>query len=187
MSSERSRGHGPRPEACGNPLDFPGPALTSRRAWLQGLCALLAGVAAQDALAEPVEDTPVIGRPRGRPHVKLDRATLPAGLEDADELLRHVKYTLRRQAARADWGCGAGSTISIRFEVETLSVEQRGEVLHIRCSARGELPRRRAARSQLSYGGNVKNRKKLLLRVLEIVARGVVSRLADMERARRDR
>jgi hypothetical protein len=99
--------------------------------------------------------------------------------------MRHLKSVLRREARRADWGTGAKSTISLRFTIETLAVEERKSALHVRCSALGELPRRRTARSQLSYGGQLGTGKKLVFQVVEIVARGVISRLADMERTRR--
>jgi hypothetical protein len=126
-----------------------------------------------------------VGRPRGRPRIKIDRVRLPSGTPNADETLRHLKVVLRRAARRADWGTGAGSTISLRFAVETLSLSEHSGALHVRCSALGELPRRRTARSQLTYGGDVKLGKKLVHHVLEIVARGVISRLAEMERQRR--
>ncbi len=61
----------------------------------------------------------------------------------------------------------------------------KGSALEVRCSARGELPGGRRARSRLVYGGDPKQTQKLVERVLEIVARGVVGRLAEMERERR--
>jgi hypothetical protein len=152
-----------------------------RRTLLAGIGAALVSVCA----VPRAKAVPLVGRPRGRPKIKLDRVTLPAGTANAEATLRHLKFFLRREARRADWGTGARSTIAFRFTVETLAIESRPNSLHVRCSALGELPRRRTARSQLSYGGDPKLGSKLVIQVLEIVARGVISRLADMERTRR--
>jgi hypothetical protein len=163
-----------------SPLDAIRPRI-SRRTLLASVGAALASLCA----VPDAEAVPLVGRPRGRPKIKLDRVTLPAGTANAEATLRHLKFFLRREARRADWGTGARSTIAFRFTVETLAIESRPNSLHVRCSALGELPRRRTARSQLSYGGDPKLGSKLVIQVLEIVARGVISRLADMERTRR--
>lgn len=149
------------------------------------LAALAGGFAAPCGRAFAADEAPLVGRPKGRPRIKLDRITLPASTPYPDETLRHLKFVLQREARRADWGTGSKSTISLRFTIETLAVEQRKNALHVRCSALGELPRRRTARSQLSYGGEIAQGKKLVFQVIEIVARGVIGRLADMERTRR--
>jgi hypothetical protein len=149
------------------------------------LSVLAVGLAAPLGLTTSAQAAPLVGRPKGRPRIKLDRVTLPAGTPNPDETLRHLRFVLYREARRADWGTGAKSTIALRFKIETLIVEQQKSALLVRCSALGELPRRRTARSQLSYGGDQKLGKKLVFQVLEIVARGVISRLAEIERTRR--
>jgi hypothetical protein len=149
------------------------------------LSVLAVGLAAQCGFTTSLQAAPLVGRPKGRPRIKLDRVTLPAGAPYPEETLRHLKFVLHREARRADWGTGAKSTISLRFTIEMLALEQQKNALHVRCSALGELPRRRTARSQLRYGGEIAQGKKLVFQVLEIVARGVISRLADMERTRR--
>ncbi|MGC4092444.1 MAG: hypothetical protein QM756_32120 [Polyangiaceae bacterium] len=150
----------------------------SRRALLAALCAC---TCASPAFAA----APLVGRPRGRPHVKLDRVELPPGLAHRDEYLRHLRATLRREVRRADWGASSKNTISLRFAVEKLTLVPRASALQVQCSALGELPQRRTARSQLSYGGELAAEVRLVKQVLEIVARGVVSRLSALERARR--
>jgi hypothetical protein len=127
----------------------------------------------------------LIGKPKGRPRIVIDRTTLPPGTPDAAATLRHLKFKLKKEARRADWGAGANSTIALRFTVDALVLEPRGEVLKIRCSALGELPRRRTARSQLTYSGARAEGQQLVLHVLDIVVRGVITRLADLERSRR--
>jgi hypothetical protein len=166
-------------------------AETSRRAACRAVGALLLafwGVAPARASAEPSkQDIPTIGKRRGRPRIKIDRVTFPPDVPGAENYVRHLERTLRQEARRADWGAGRGSTIAFRFAVEELTVRQRGTALEVRCSARGELPKRRRARSRLVYSGDPKEREELVKRVLGIVARGVVTRLSDLERTRRER
>ena len=138
-----------------------------------------------EAHADP--SVPTIGKPPGRPRIRIDRITLPAGVAGAAEYVRHLERTLRKEARRADWGAGRGSTISFRFVVEELTLSDVRSALSVRCSARGELPRHRAARSKLVYSGDPKQPRELVRRVLTIVARGVVTRLSDLERSRRQR
>jgi len=147
--------------------------------------ALLAGVAAWLAAASASAAAPVVGRPRGRPHIRFDRVEIPGGLANREEYLAHLKKALKREAHRADWGASAKNTISLRFEVDRLELVPSASVLQVRCSAIGELPHRRTARSQLSYGGERAQERRLVKQVLEIVARGVVSRLSALERSRR--
>jgi hypothetical protein len=165
---------------------------TSRRAACRSVGALLLAlwsVAPTRAHAEEAEevDVPTIGKPRGRPRVKLDRLTFPPDIPGAASYVRHLERALKQEARRADWGAGRGSTIVFRFTVEELTLRPRGTALEVRCSARGDLPKRRRARSRLVYSGDPQEREELVKRVLGIVARGVVTRLSDLERTRRER
>jgi hypothetical protein len=116
--------------------------------------------------------------------VTLDRLKLP-DVPGADRYRRSLETILRREARRANWGVGRGSKITYRFEVTELTVVQNGNVLHVSCSAVGRLPGNRTARSRLEFGGDPKQPQKLVDQVLQIVARGVVTRLAELERIRR--
>jgi hypothetical protein len=69
--------------------------------------------------------------------------------------------------------------------VEELRITEEAGVLRVRCTALGRLPRGKSARSHLDFGGDPKNRRAVVERVLEMVARGVVTRLAALERERR--
>ena len=124
-------------------------------------------------------------KPQGRPRVVLDRLVLPADLAQSAALERHLRKTLKRETRRADWGAGRGSTISYRFLVEELSVSEQGGVVRVRCTALGKLPKGKVARSHLAFSGAPNRRSELVKRVLEIVARGVIGRLAELERIRR--
>jgi hypothetical protein len=120
-----------------------------------------------------------------RPRVKLDRLSLPADLVGSKELEAHLRGTLRREARRADRGAGSESKISYRFFVEQLELREDAGVLHVTCTALGRLPKGKSAKSHIVFGGDPHDRKKVIEHVLDIVARGVVTRLAELERARR--
>jgi hypothetical protein len=124
-------------------------------------------------------------KPRGRPAISLDRLVFPGDVAGGRELERHLKHTLLREARRADWGAGSSAKIEFRFFVEELSVRAEGNVLRIRCTALGRLPKGKSARSRIEYGGSPARRSQEIKKVLEIVARGVMTRLAEMERHRR--
>lgn len=119
-----------------------------------------------------------------RPSVRLDaldvsRSPLAASREQA------IRDLLAHEVRRVDWGAGPGARIEYRFRVDELVTELVGGVLRVRCSATGFLPRGKSARSQLSFGGAPAERDHLVDHVLTIVTRGVVARLADLERRRR--
>jgi len=124
-------------------------------------------------------------RTNGRPRVKLDRLTFPSELRGKNELEVHLRSTLKREARRADWGAGAASKISYRFFVQELELREEAGVLHVTCTALGRLPKGRSAKSHLVFGGDPRDKKKVVEHVLDIVARGVVTRLAELERTRR--
>ncbi|MEI9936721.1 MAG: hypothetical protein WDO69_05810 [Pseudomonadota bacterium] len=122
---------------------------------------------------------------RSGPRVKLDQLSLPADLIGAKGFETHLRSTLRREVRHADWGAGAASKISYRFAVEQLDLREENGVLHVTCTARGRLPKGKSAKSHIVFGGDPRDRTKVVQHVLDIVARGVVTRLAELERARR--
>jgi hypothetical protein len=142
-------------------------------------------VAASPAPADPSPRGSRSAAPKGRPEVKLDRLDFPAGVAAAGAHKKRLKRILAREARRADWGTGRGSRIEYRFEVTELAISREGGVLRVRCSAIGRLPGGKSAKSQLSFGGDPAQAGKVIERVLEIVARGVITRLAELERVRR--
>jgi hypothetical protein len=161
------------------------------RARLVALLCLGASLAGTPAQAEPAtpREAPfapgIRERSPGRPRVKLDRLTFPRTLARSGELERHFKHKLRQAAQRADWGAGRGASIEFRVVVEELDMTEAGGVLKVRCTALGRLPKGKSARSRIEFGGDARQSQKVLRHVLEIVARGVVTRLAALERDRR--
>jgi hypothetical protein len=135
------------------------------------------------SLPESQADAPVGGL--GRPKVTLDRLLFPEEIAGSKAFIEHLRRVLRREAHRANWGAGPESRIEYRFTVKELAIESRGEVLHVRCTAFGKLPKGKSAKSHLDYGGDPRKRDEVVKRVLEIVARGVITRLAELERVRR--
>lgn len=123
--------------------------------------------------------------PKGRPKVELDRLDFPTDVPNAKRYKKFLRKRLEREARRAKWGAGRNNLIQYRFSIKELSITTDGEVLRVRCSAVGRLPGGQAAKSQLSFGGDPKKRNAVVENVLAIVARGVVSRLAELERIRR--
>jgi hypothetical protein len=154
----------------------------SRRLLLALLSA--AGASFSVTAVQASDELPTIGRPLGRPRIAIDRLTFPK-MEGAAAYVRHLTSVIRREARKVDWGAGRKNKIALRFVVEQLTLSPKGSALEVSCSARGELPGGRRARSRLVYGGDPKHPRKLVERVLEIVARGVVGRLAELERTRR--
>jgi hypothetical protein len=150
------------------------------------LCLLAAGAlvcgAPRVGHAEVEDSASTTGR---GPHVKLDRLSLPSDLIGAKGFETHLRSTLRREVRRADWGAGAKSKISYRFVIEQLDLREADGVLHVTCTARGRLPKGKSAKSHIVFGGDPRERTKVVQHVLDIVARGVVTRLAELERARR--
>ena len=146
------------------------------------------------ALGLPALASPLVARAEAEqsglsagsgPRVKLDRLSLPPDLIGAKAFETHLRRTLHREARHADWGAGPGSKISYRFAVEQLDLREENGVLHVTCTARGRLPKGKSAKSQIVFGGDPRERSQVVQRVLDIVARGVITRLAELERARR--
>jgi hypothetical protein len=138
-----------------------------------------------DAGATAAARTPAAVVHHGRPSIKLDQLVLPNEISGRKELFKHLEHVLRREARHADWGAGRGSHIQYRFTVSELETSVENGVLRVRCTAVGKLPNGKRARSRLSYGGAPNARQDVVKRVLEIVARGVITRLAELERVRR--
>ncbi len=156
------------------------------RSWRRASVALLVGVSVAsvrfDGSFAAMPSIPSAHAEPG-PTIVLDRLDLAPEAKPHEKFLRKV---LRREAANQDWGAGASSTIEFRFSVHKLSITRKRDVLTLDCSAFGRLPRGRTARSQLTFSGDPKQERQLIQRVLTIVVQGVLTRLSDIERERRE-
>ena len=148
------------------------------------------GVSAEPDDGETEDEPPPIARgvapqAQSRPTVRLDRLDLPPGLPRGTAYERHFRFQLKKAAHRADWGAKRGAKIEYRVKLEELSIREGNGVIHVRCKALGSLPKGRTTRTFIEFGGNPAERQRVIEHVLEIVARGVVTRLAAIERGRR--
>lgn len=142
------------------------------------------GTSTGAALAADGPGAPRPASVHGKPKVTLDRLDLTkVPLARSDEAF--LRKALAEEAKRADWGAGASAHIEYRFRLDELSVTEEPRVVRIRCSASGFLPKGRRTKSHIAFGGAPNERQALVRHVLQIVARGVVTRLSDLERRRR--
>ena len=125
------------------------------------------------------------GTPKGRPKIELDRLDFPQDVPNWRYFKKRLREILRRETRRAIWGAGRGSTITYRFSIRELGITTEDGVLRVRCTAVGRLPKGKTAKGSLSFGGDPRQRNAVVNQVLQIVARGVVTRLAELERVRR--
>lgn len=121
----------------------------------------------------------------GLPTVRLDRLELPTDVPNGAHFKTHLRKRLKREARRATWGAGRDNVIQYRFKVTELDMVADGDVLRVRCTAVGKLPGGQAAKSHLTFGGDPGKRRQVVEHVLDIVARGVITRLSELERIRR--
>lgn len=174
-----------------------GMRLSSRAFWFGSAlgCAAPPATAAEPAIAaRPAITVPsqhaesrlsTTKTPEGRPEVHLDRLDFPEHVAESRVLRVHLERVLRKEVRRVEWGAGRDNRIEYRFSVTKLDLVVNGDVLEVSCTALGALPGGRTAKSQLTFGGAASERQRVVKQVLEIVARGVITRLAQLERRRR--
>ena len=104
---------------------------------------------------------------------------------DRGEKEKLLEKLLKREARRADWGGVAGEGVVASIEIRELAAIVDGDVVRVTCAGVGKIPGVGAAKSKFSFGGRPSERAKLEKHVLELVARGIVTRLAEMARQRR--
>ena len=158
-----------------------------QRALFLAASALVGAIVALPARAEP---TPPRGemlaeKNRGRPKIVLDRLEIPKDVQAWWVFKKYLRTAVKSEARRLDWGAGRDNKIEIRFFVEELAIVERDGVIEVSCTAVGRLPKGKVAKSRLTFGGRPEKRNELVRTVLRIVTRGVLTRLAELERIRR--
>ena len=154
------------------------------------LSLLLALVVTATTLPSRADEPVLIGPndgPLGRPHIVIDQLVVPATIPERQRVGKVLDKVLKHEQHRVQWGAGRESRITYRFYLEQLDLSVEKGVLKVRCTALGRLPKGKTARSKLEYGGDPAQAHKVIDHVLSIVARGVLARLADLERDRRTR
>jgi hypothetical protein len=153
---------------------------------LLSIALLLASVPRVAVAREPALVGPSDG-PEGRPQVVLDLLEVPHDVPEYQRVTKVLTKILKHEHHRVEWGAGRHSRITYRFYLEQLDLSVERGVLKVRCTALGRLPKGKTARSKLEFGGDAKAPRQVIDHVLAIVARGVLTRLADLERDRRAR
>ncbi len=105
---------------------------------------------------------------------------------DRDQLEKVLRKSLEREARKAHWGKEFQDDVEAHIDVHELRSMVDGEMAHVSCAAIGKVKGLGVARSRFSYGGKAAQRHKLEQHVLELVARGIVVRLAEIAREKHD-
>ncbi len=140
----------------------------SRRRWLTLALSL--------ALVASVTDD---AHAKRKPRVVWSAVTVRPDRPDVPPI---VKKILEKEGRRADWGRRRDNPVEAAVEIRELSHVRDGDVVRVTCTAVGKIRGLGAAKSRFSYSGRPEERGKLERRVLELVARGIVTRLADIAR-----
>lgn len=101
---------------------------------------------------------------------------------DAAALEKTLRAMLAKAAKKADFG--KHKSVSLSAKVQELVTEQQGDVVRVRCTIVGRVDGGPSAKSKIGFGGSPGARAQLEKQVLEMVANGVVARLAQIVRSR---
>jgi hypothetical protein len=146
--------------------------------WIgRGVGAIAVAIALVSA---PVSDASA----RGRPKVVWTDIRIPQG-EDAASLEKFLRQVVERETRRARWGESNDGPIEVELRVTDLAAVVTGDVVRVTCAGVGKLHGGGSARSKFSMGAHVHQRTQLEKQLLTMLGRGIVTRLADMSRARR--
>jgi hypothetical protein len=107
-----------------------------------------------------------------------------ASRDKRPELERFLKQVIERQTRRADWGRRRQSPLEARFDVTEFSAVAGKDVVRVTCTGVGKLKGGQSVRSHFSMGGRPAGRAELEKQLLAMLGRGIVSRLAEVARAR---
>lgn len=142
-------------------------------------CRLLVTVALT-AISLFVDPAPASARPKA--DVEWTRVDAPSTTKDGVRLAKNLHQLLKEASRKADFG--KFGKVFLRARIAEYTVEQKGDVLRIRCTVIGRLEGGPSAKSRIAFGGDPKNPKALEKQVLTMVAYGVTSRLAALAKAR---
>ena len=94
-----------------------------------------------------------------------------------------MRKILEKEGRRADWGKKRKEPVEAEVVVKELVSVREGDIVRVTCTAVGRVKGLGAAKSKFSYSGLPQDKAKLEKHVLELVARGIVTRLSDMAKA----
>ncbi len=119
---------------------------------------------------------------RPKADVEWTRVDAPSTNKDGERLAKNLHQLLKEASRKADFG--KTGKVRLRARITEYVVEQKGDVLRIRCTVIGRLEGGPSAKSRIAFGGDPKDPKGLEKQVLKMVAYGVTSRLAALAKAR---
>ncbi|MFO0592740.1 MAG: hypothetical protein U0441_34675 [Polyangiaceae bacterium] len=132
------------------------------------------------AIAACVASVPSVAH-AGKTSVTWAKIDVP-DRDDAAAFQKTLKKLLDQAAKKANFG-GAKS-LSFTVKVTEMTSETKGDVHRVTCAIVGRIPGGPSAKSRISFGGSPADKAKLEKQVLGMVAHAVVTRLAEMSRAR---
>jgi hypothetical protein len=126
------------------------------------------------ALAAPAAEA------KGKAKVSWETVEVPPSLPAAKWIGKQLDPALKKATKRADFG--SKKHIELRARVKEWSSVTTGDVHRVSCTIVGRFVGGPRAKSRISFGGPVKDKAKLEKQVVEMVANGLVSRLATIAR-----
>jgi hypothetical protein len=118
-----------------------------------------------------------------KPQVVWAEVTVREGADRAKRE-KQLEKILKKEAKRANWGTGQISPIEASVTIKELTAVRDGDVVRVTCTGVGRLMSGQAVKSRFSFGGHPEEQEKLHLKILELVGRGIVTRLAEIARAK---
>ncbi|MEJ7735589.1 MAG: hypothetical protein WKG00_41180 [Polyangiaceae bacterium] len=128
---------------------------------------------------------PTAGHARGTTQVEWANVDAPSGPDQA-RLERTLRKLLVKASKKASFG-GRGGKVRVSARVSELVWEDKGDVVRLSCTVVGRIEGGPSAKSRISFGGAPAQRAALEKQVLEMVANGVVTRLAEIANSREAR
>ncbi len=128
---------------------------------------------------------PTVAAARGRTQVEWANVDAPSGPDEA-RLERALRKLLVKASKKASFG-DRGGKVKVSARVTELAWEDKGDVVRLSCTVVGRIEGGPSAKSRISFGGAPAQRAALEKQVLEMVANGVVTRLAEIAKSREAR
>jgi hypothetical protein len=125
---------------------------------------------------------PHVADARPKAEVQWTKVEASPKMTDGERLAKNLQKLLKEATRKADFG--KSGKVMLRARITEYVVEQKGDVLRIRCTVIGKLEGGPSAKSRIAFGGDPKDPKGLEKQVLTMVAHGVTSRLAALSKAR---
>jgi hypothetical protein len=102
--------------------------------------------------------------------------------KDAPRVAAMLKAILEKETRKARWGSGFPLEAEATIDIRELSARIDGDIVRVSCAALGKMRELGVARTRFSYGGKAVQQAQLEKHILELVARGIIVRLAELAR-----